>query len=382
MRFGADFDALIARISPDPTKALTLAVSGGSDSLALLSLTSEWARRTGRSLQILTVDHGLRPEAHVEAEMVADRARGMGHVHRTLTWTDPKPAQSAARTARYGLLCEAMRDTGSSCLLVGHTLDDVVETALIRRRRGVRDPSIAGPALVSPAPVWPSGRGITVAHPLIGISRAALRAHLSDAGWAWTDDPTNSSPAYERARVRQFLEKHPRLQAGCTEFVSNLQIQRQLSDRALGHLLESVHVGADGTIDTGDLPVTDRALALLARCASGGTTEPRAQAIRQLVHSLETVGRRQTLGGAWFQKTRTGFLIGRDPGAGPKCGSDSVHDGRFVRAQSERLPPTHEQSFLVRHAAPPHREWREIISERLAHIARCLQSPAFAPVEG
>ena len=115
-----------------------LAVSGGSDSLALLYLAHEWAKVTGRALVVLTVDHRLRPEAKQEAEMVATLCAKLGHTHRTLTWATPRASQAAARRARYVLLAQAARAQNARILMTGHTFDDVVETAMIRRRRGVR----------------------------------------------------------------------------------------------------------------------------------------------------------------------------------------------------------------------------------------------------
>ncbi|MCR9080654.1 MAG: tRNA lysidine(34) synthetase TilS [Hyphomonadaceae bacterium] len=375
MKFGVDFDALLARASTSPTQSLTLAVSGGSDSLALLLLTHDWAMRTGRTLSILTVDHGLRPEARREAEAVAAWSRELGHKHQTLSWATPKPAQNAARTARFRLICDAMRAADAQLLLVGHTLDDVVETALIRRRRGVRGASIAGPTIAAPAPVWPEGRGITILRPLVKTRRADLQNHLRRDGRNWIDDPTNHSLAYERIRVRKFLHRHLGLRDISTQFVRELQQQRAIEDQSLGRVLDRVQVRSDGTIDTAGVDVTERALSLLARCASGSAAEPRAGSVRSLVSTLRDPGTRQTLGGAWFQKTQDGFHIGRDPGANPRGKERDMFDGRFARSEQARLPNAKDQGFLVRHASPPDQHWHEIISERLAHMAQCYKTP-------
>lgn len=355
-------------------------MSGGSDSLALLSLTDEWASRRQRNLVVFTVDHQLRPEARAEAASVAALAKQLGHRHETLVWTAPKPSQSAARQARYRLICDRLHEIDADTLLLGHTLDDVVETALIRRRRGVRSASIAGPTLAAPAPAWPQGRGVSLLRPLIGTARADLRKHLQHRAWAWSEDPSNESRSYERVRVRQFLKRHPGLRAISTRVVRGLQCQRVRDDQALGQALEHVSVGPDGLIDTGDAELSARLLTLLARCANGGDTDPRAHAVRALIADLSTQGDRQTLGGAWFQKTATGFLIGRDPGNATEREGHDVFDGRFVKASGTKLPDPADQGFLVRHAAPPGRNWREIISERLAHMALCLQTEPLHPV--
>lgn len=380
MKLGADFGALIARFSPNTDQPLAIAVSGGSDSLALLSLTDAWATKRQRRLIVFTVDHQLRPEAKSEANAVARLASELGHKHQTLVWGDPKATQSAAREARYRLMCATMHEHGAACLLLGHTLDDVVETALIRRQRGVREASIAGPALASPAPVWPEGRGISLLRPLINMSREALQVHLQQRKWSWADDPSNHSTAFERVKIRKFLDRHPRLKSQSTRFVRALQEQRHLDDIALGRALERVQVHPDGLIELDDADISLRALSLICRCASGTASEPRASAMRELVTRLDAPGMRQTLGGAWVQKTASGFLIGRDPGIALKAISDSVFDGRFVRSEGAGLADPCDQGFLVRHAAPPCSDWREVISERLSHMALCYQTPSSEPV--
>lgn len=381
MRFGVDFDALAARFFPNPQHPIALAVSGGSDSLALLLLAHDWASRSGYEMHVFTVDHGLREAAKTEAETVATHCRRLGHAHTTLIWKTPKPTQSAARRARYRLLCEHAHKIGARCLLVGHTLDDVVETAIIRRRRGVRDASVAGPVLASPAPIWPEGQSITLLRPLVSETRTALRETLVRGGWSWIDDPSNESAAFERVRVRQFLARHSKLSKQCGPFVRALQSERNHQDIAIGQALKTVRVRSDGLIQAEKAPNTPRLLALLARCASGSDGEPRASALAQLVSDLDTAGMRQTLGGAWFQRTKHGFQIGRDPGESkPECAC-GLFDGRFEPNATANLPLPEDQAFIVRGSSPPGGNWREIISDRIAHMALCYSTPALKPVE-
>ena len=95
-----------------------LAVSGGSDSTALMVLYADWLCQHGADMAlhvVLTVDHGLRPESAAEARTVATQAERLGFPHATLVWEGPKPCtgiQAAARNARYRLMGNAMRAKG------------------------------------------------------------------------------------------------------------------------------------------------------------------------------------------------------------------------------------------------------------------------------
>src|SRR5689334_3825576 len=115
-RFARDLDALIS-----PAARLGIAVSGGSDSLALLLLAA--AARPGR-IEAATVDHRLRPEAAAEAEMVHRHCQRLGVPHATLSvlWRE-KPTsaiQEQARSERYGLLDEWAKDRGLDAVATAH----------------------------------------------------------------------------------------------------------------------------------------------------------------------------------------------------------------------------------------------------------------------
>ena len=78
--------ALTSLFGPNAPEKLGVAVSGGSDSLALMHLLAQWAAPCGVRLFVATVDHGLRPGSADEAAGVAGAARALGLAHDTLLW--------------------------------------------------------------------------------------------------------------------------------------------------------------------------------------------------------------------------------------------------------------------------------------------------------
>src|SRR3954449_12169671 len=79
-------------------RGLLLAVSGGPDSVALMWLAARWHRSLahGPRLTVVTIDHGLRPEAAREARAVKRLATGLGLPHRTPRWRGAKAEDGIA----------------------------------------------------------------------------------------------------------------------------------------------------------------------------------------------------------------------------------------------------------------------------------------------
>jgi tRNA(Ile)-lysidine synthase len=65
------FAAKIESLLPRGKEKIAVALSGGSDSMALALLAADWAKSSGVRIVALTVDHGLRPESAAEALQVA-----------------------------------------------------------------------------------------------------------------------------------------------------------------------------------------------------------------------------------------------------------------------------------------------------------------------
>ena len=196
---GGVLDRRLLAKSPRP---VAVALSGGGDSLALLLLAQAWAKRAGRDLLVLTVDHGLQPESGAWTEACSATAARLGLAFQALTWTGEKPGtglSAAARQARHRLLAGAARRAGARVILMGHTADDILEARLMRAR-GSTTPD---PREWSPSPAWPEGRGVFLLRPLLGLRRADIRAWLAGQGETWIEDPANASPASARATARR-----------------------------------------------------------------------------------------------------------------------------------------------------------------------------------
>jgi tRNA(Ile)-lysidine synthase len=166
---------------PPAGSAVTCAVSGGADSLALLVLA------VGADLRVTVVhvDHGLRPGGGDEATRVAEAARRFGARFRAQqVELAPGPnLEARARAARYGVLPAAV--------LTGHTADDQAETVLLNVVRGAALDGLAG--------FRPGHR------PLRDLRRAETHRLCQIVGLEPVVDASNHDPRFRRNRVRHEL---------------------------------------------------------------------------------------------------------------------------------------------------------------------------------
>lgn len=204
-RLFSEFSPFLPHLkSVDWRSPVAIAVSGGGDSMALLASVLQLRQRDGLTapLHVLTVDHGLRRGSAGEAAFVADFCMQHRVHHAVLTWSGAKPLSAVAERARMmrrDFLLEASRARGVKQLLLGHTLDDVAETLLMRVRRG----GLRGHAGIAPVTHYP---GLRVLRPFLSLRRDHLRMALRRSGIRWIDDPTNENVQYERPRARQKLQ--------------------------------------------------------------------------------------------------------------------------------------------------------------------------------
>lgn len=301
-----------------------VAVSGGSDSTALLLLAADYCAAHDLACLAVTVDHGLRPEAAAEARKVRALCGELGVEHATLKWRraeDGPVGQEAARLARHRLIAGWAQRAGVTRIALGHTRDDRLETFLMRARQGSGWHGLAGLMPDGPSPVWPEGRGITLVRPLLAFGREELRAEVQARGVTWIDDPSNEAGRYERVRMRRLLQQMDgRSREKALRVMDKLMHMRAAVLTEAGALLGHLRIDAEGV--TAAMPLlplgraSDEARRRIveALILSGGGAErpPRRDALERL---LGRVARAETqlaggvtLGGAKIRLGKGGVL--------------------------------------------------------------------------
>jgi len=268
---------------PAPDARLAIAVSGGPDSLALLTLAA--AACPGR-ITAVTVDHGLRAAAADEAAGVSAGCAARGLPHVILRRNGPPitaNVQARARAARYELLANWCRDHGHGLLLTAHHADDQAETLLMRLARRSGSDGLAGIRACRDL------GGVMLVRPLLAARKAQLAAIAAAAGWQAVDDPSNHDARHDRTAVRALLAANPALDvdalaASAAHLAADAEALAWAADLAWHSRVTPD--GAALLLDGQGLPaaVLHRLLARAVRAVSG--TAPRGADVARLALRL------------------------------------------------------------------------------------------------
>ncbi len=195
-----------------PGTRLGLAVSGGSDSVAMLRIAAGLASREGWTLRVLHVDHGLRGEASTAD---AGWVQALAEALQLPCFVLPgglsgaqAGLEEAGRRFRYGWFARLLLARELDVIATGHTLDDQAETVLAKLLRGAWTAGLGGIAPVLAATDLPGASGAgpgVVVRPLLDARRSELRAWLEAIGQGWREDETNWNPEFTRNRIRHSL---------------------------------------------------------------------------------------------------------------------------------------------------------------------------------
>lgn len=183
---------------------ILVAVSGGPDSLALLSQLSGLKTRLRLTLHIAHMDHSLRKDSRLDALFVkrwADKLK----IPVTIKQLNPEiknrkgSLEEFLRDARLDFFIRTARKIKADKVALGHNLNDQAETILMRLLRGT---GLSGLSGISPKRKI---KDVIFIRPLLETSRREIEDFLKHKGIKPRIDSTNKQDLFFRNKIRHNL---------------------------------------------------------------------------------------------------------------------------------------------------------------------------------
>jgi tRNA(Ile)-lysidine synthase len=267
-----------------PPGPVVVAVSGGTDSTALLLLLADFAPQLGLDLHVAHFDHRVRPRAAAQdAQFVADLAQRHGATIRIGRADAAPKSEDEARELRYAFLRRAAREVGATRIATGHTRDDQAETVLLHATRGS---GLAGLAGMRP-------HRDDIVRPLLVIGRAETKAVCDEAKVRPREDRSNADRKYARNRIRHKvlpeLERiNPQARAALARLADTAAAVADAAQQTAERALDAALTPDGIVLDRLDPATRDAALALAWTRGTGrGLTARHRAALAALASTRE-----------------------------------------------------------------------------------------------
>lgn len=343
---------------------LVLAVSGGADSAVLLDAVIR-LRRPDHHIVVASVDHGTGDAAtESTARTVATAAKAaLPAISERLSLA--RHDEASLRSARWQFL-RRVASSQDANVVTAHTLDDHIETVVMRILRGSSARGLAG--------LWVKS---DIERPLLEHRRETIREYARLRGVEFAQDPSNSSRAYQRNRIR--LELLPAIRRIRPEFENDLldisrraaALRHEVDATAQRFVLEAngglVRLDADAL---NSLPEESLRLLLPAIVAGAGVTLDRRGHVRLASVVRSRPGSRGQLSGGYDAvRTRDDVTVSRPRPADPSVlrlrekGETRFGSFRFraepgaTILEGQAIPPNPWRIYIPRSSEPVVRQW-------------------------
>ena len=185
---------------------VTLALSGGMDSVVLLDLLHE--RRSARQLSLgaIHVNHQISPHAGEWEQFcrVLCQARGVAFTARRVqVLSQGCGVEAAARRLRYAVFASVDTDF----VALAHHRDDQAETFLLQllRGAGAKGLSAMPPVREQAAGAREAGVPPRILRPLLEVRRSQIAAYAKEKRLEWIEDDSNADSSFDRNYLRNEL---------------------------------------------------------------------------------------------------------------------------------------------------------------------------------
>ncbi len=287
---------------------VVVGVSGGSDSMALLSILYSLKDEYGIKLIAAHVNHGLRGESAARDEkFVSDFCFAKGIEFHSLK------ADVAAKARESGIGFEEcgrkirydfFNSFGDNIIIAtAHNLSDRAETFLFNFARGS---ALRGLCSI------PAVRG-NIIRPLIDCTKDEINAFCDENSIDFVTDETNSDVAYSRNRIRhnvvsELKEINPSFEKSVCRCINSLNEDEEFLVSIAKDVVEKAKTDSGylcSVILEAAVPVMKRALVLIVETNCGITPEYRS--LEAIIDILHSDGKIQINGGA-IVRVRKGIL--------------------------------------------------------------------------
>lgn len=188
-----------------PGDRVSVAVSGGADSVALLHVLLELRQELGAVLSVAHFNHKIRgAEADGDQHFVSNLAQKFDLQFYSASADAPAFArqqkislETAARELRHTWFGQLVREGKVDKIATAHTQDDQAETVLMRILRGTGTRGLAG--------ISPWQRQKSLVRPFLAITREEIEAYLKSQKQPWREDSSNQDLHHARNRIRHEL---------------------------------------------------------------------------------------------------------------------------------------------------------------------------------
>jgi len=234
-----------------PGDRVVIAVSGGPDSVCLLSVLHSLAKDLDLTLHVAHLDHMFRGKESADEALFVEGLAKKFNIAATIEKIDVPAfcrerglfAQAGAREVRYGFFASVAETVGAARIATGHTASDQAETFLMRLVRG---------AGVSGLSAIPPKRG-NIIRPLIEATREDVLGYLRSAGLEFATDPSNAKPVYTRNRIRSDVlpvlrEFNPRIVETLAAEASLLRDEDEAIEAYLAQMMKGMFDQEEGLI--------------------------------------------------------------------------------------------------------------------------------------
>lgn len=192
---------LIEDVHLSKNNCVVVAVSGGPDSMALLSFLCNIQKQLKIKIICAHVNHNVRKESIEEKEFVENfcKKRRVIFEYMKIDSYGSDNFHNEARNIRYQFFEKMIKKYNASYLLTAHHGDDLIETILMRMVRGTNLKGYSGFSKIIDKDSY------KIIRPFIYYTKEDLKNFNQEHGISYVEDSSNEKDVYTRNRFRKHI---------------------------------------------------------------------------------------------------------------------------------------------------------------------------------